>query len=450
MPLPRPILLALLGAVLVGAAFFATRGSGDSASEDSSSGLVPPAPEPDATAPPRGKDKAPATTEAREAFAGAPVVSSGTFNLTASAKGLKLTGEGRFQSKGPAEPPMFQIDLTGKAGGQSLAVGAVSDGKSGYLVQGDKAVLVPKKGWDALTGVRADQAKGASSKEDFSGYSAQTLNAFKLRGQETLDGTAVLHFRAPIAVGEIREDFRNMATLFKQTSLPSALPRQVANTAKGGTRDVWVGVQDHVVRREWDTIRYAGGTFALDFRRANINEPQKISAPKGASTKSPTAAGWQRDAFGLAFSAFAVGVLTVEPSTQDDTPKPAKSEPQPAPKRDDRARPKRDRAPAKRNVVTTPAQVKRAVGQRKVVILFFRQRGADDDAVASAVNSQRGRKNVAVFILPVGQAPKYEQFGGNSVVRAPSIILLGRGGQPRLFEGFIDTATLAQAVTDSR
>lgn len=444
--------------MLLGAAFFATRGSGDSDSGDSG-GLVAPAPESDTPPPPveKAKDKAPVTTEAREAFAGAPVVTSGTFNLTATAKGVALTGKGSFQSQGPAGPPMFQIDLSGKLGGRTLAVGAVSDGKSGYLVQGDKAVVVPRRGWNALTGLRVQRANGASSKEDFSGYSARMLDAFKLQGKETLDGTAVLHFRAPFAAAEIRSQFRELATVFERTSLPSALPRQMASTAKGGTRDVWVGADDHVVRRQRDTLRYAGGTFEFDFRRANLNQPQKISAPKGASTKSPTAAGWERDAFGLAFSAFANGILGVEPSTPAAQPEVVKPEPTPEAKREDRApardkrTPARDkRAPAKRNGGTTLSAVKRAVGQRKVVILFFRQRGADDDAVASAVNSQRGRKNVAVFILPVGQAPKFEELGGNNVVRAPSILLLGRGGQPRLFEGFIDKATLAQAVTDSR
>ena len=84
------------------------------------------------------------------------------------------------------------------------------------------------------------------------------------------------------------------------------------------------------------------------------------------------------------------------------------------------------------------------------MILFFRQRGADDDAVAGAVSSVRGRSGVSVFVLPVGKAPKYADVGASDVTRAPTLVLLRRGDEPRIFEGFIDPTTLAQAVTDAR
>jgi hypothetical protein len=143
-----------------------------------------------------------------------------------------------------------------------------------------------------------------------------------------------------------------------------------------------------------------------------------------------------------------------EPTQQKSEPKQQKSEPkreqtQPKQQKSDTVRGSR---PAKRKApaLSTRQRVARAIKSDSVVLLFFRQRGADDNAVASAVNAQRGRKGVAVFTLPVGQAPKYAKVGGANVVRAPTIVILGRDRGPLLYEGFIDTTTLTQAVTDAR
>ena len=87
----------------------------------------------------------------------------------------------------------------------------------------------------------------------------------------------------------------------------------------------------------------------------------------------------------------------------------------------------------------------------RTVILFFRQRGADDDAVASAVASVRGRRGVSVFTLPVGRAPRYAAVGGTQ--RCPSThhrAPRDETDDPRMFEGYIDSATLGQAVADAR
>jgi hypothetical protein len=143
-----------------------------------------------------------------------------------------------------------------------------------------------------------------------------------------------------------------------------------------------------------------------------------------------------------------------EPKQQKSEPKQQKSEPQPEktePKQQKTdtargSRPAKHKAPA----LSSKQRVARAIKSNDVVVLFFRQRGADDNAVAGAVNAQRGRKGVAVFTLPVGQAPKYAKLGGANVVRAPTIVILGRDRAPLLHEGFIDTTTLAQAVTDAR
>jgi hypothetical protein len=120
-----------------------------------------------------------------------------------------------------------------------------------------------------------------------------------------------------------------------------------------------------------------------------------------------------------------------------------------------RADAKPDRARTER-VRSTPApagpaaRLQRALRQNAVVVMFFRQRGADDDATADAVASVRGDKGVGVMVLPIGKSPRYSAAIGTTVTRAPSVVVLARKRQPLLMEGYIDSASLAQAVADAR
>ena len=446
MAIPRPLLLALIGAVLVGGAFFASRGG---TSEEPASTPVAPAPEP-GTATPEPTSKAPATTSARQALSGAAVVTSGEFALHVSAKRLDLSAKGSFQSQGLSKMPLFEVELSGESGGKTLQAGAVSMGDTAYLIRGNQALVLQPQGWEALTGARAQQAEKGPGGEKFNGYSKKELGSFELQGRGTLDGAPVLHFRGAVERKEARDDFGDIGELFKSTSLDSPLPGVLERSIRGGTIDFWVGADDHILRRELYRYNSAAGPVEIDYRRAEVNQSQTISAPADPLRKTPVEAGWDRESFGLGLTALTVGVLAVEPgggrSANQERPARDQARAAPEPSR----KPARKTQPASRRSGTSPAEVKRAIGRHQIVLLFFRQRGADDDAVARSVNSERGRQGVSVFTLPVGQAPKYGKVGGANVTRAPSIVLIGRDGEPRLFEGFIDAATLAQAVTDLR
>jgi len=51
--------------------------------------------------------------------------------------------------------------------------------------------------------------------------------------------------------------------------------------------------------------------------------------------------------------------------------------------------------------------VARALSRKRILVLFFRQRGADDSATAAAVKGVRGMKRVAVFRAPITKLAKY-------------------------------------------
>lgn len=98
-----------------------------------------------------------------------------------------------------------------------------------------------------------------------------------------------------------------------------------------------------------------------------------------------------------------------------------------------------------------PLPVQRALDDRKLVILFFYKPGsADDQATARGVAALRGPR-VAVFSNPVGRLAKYRGLVGQlGISQAPAVVIIRKDRTARVVEGYIDPATLAQDVADSR
>jgi hypothetical protein len=92
------------------------------------------------------------------------------------------------------------------------------------------------------------------------------------------------------------------------------------------------------------------------------------------------------------------------------------------------------------------------VARNRLVVLFLYARGASDDRrVARSVASLRGRTRAAVFSDRIANLGKYGQIATSvGVTRAPSIVIIGKGGRGRLIEGYVDSNTLAQRVSDAR
>jgi hypothetical protein len=134
-------------------------------------------------------------------------------------------------------------------------------------------------------------------------------------------------------------------------------------------------------------------------------------------------------------------------SPSSPSAKPAARQASPAP-----AQPARASAakPAESSGDAVPARVERALEGRRTVVLFFYEPGAaDDEATAKAVDSVRGR--AAVFSAPVGKVSRYSGVTGQlAVVRAPSVVVVRRGGSARVLEGFVDPKSLAQEVADAK
>jgi hypothetical protein len=105
------------------------------------------------------------------------------------------------------------------------------------------------------------------------------------------------------------------------------------------------------------------------------------------------------------------------------------------------------------SVTGLPRRVAQAIGKRRVVVLFFSQRGPADDTATRgsvrALKAQRGK--VSVFSDKVRNLSRYHRLVGElGVAGAPAVVIIGRDLKARLIEGFVDKDSLLQQVKDAR
>ena len=118
------------------------------------------------------------------------------------------------------------------------------------------------------------------------------------------------------------------------------------------------------------------------------------------------------------------------------------------------ARPAANRPAKPRPASGAPAEVERAataLGQGKVVVLFFSRPGAaDDTATHQAVQSLQSMKGVAVFDASFDRIAAYRpMLSGLGISQVPATVIVRPGRRAVLFQGFVDSGTLRQNVADA-
>lgn len=92
----------------------------------------------------------------------------------------------------------------------------------------------------------------------------------------------------------------------------------------------------------------------------------------------------------------------------------------------------------------------KALEDGKVVVLMFRSRSADSEAVADTAGrlSRRGGK-VVVRVTSIGNVGRYAVFTRKTPVsQAPAVLVIGPSRRAKVIVGFTDTGELNQAVDD--
>lgn len=129
------------------------------------------------------------------------------------------------------------------------------------------------------------------------------------------------------------------------------------------------------------------------------------------------------------------------------TPKPAASTPaasKPAATPKPAAKPKAAANPA--------APLVSALNRGRAVILVFRSRSSDSQAVADAARAvPKQVRRVVVRVVPISQVGRYATFTEKTqIAQAPTTLVIGPGRRAKVIVGYTSTAEIGEAVRDLR
>jgi hypothetical protein len=430
MAISRPFLLALLGAALLGATFFAVQRARDNSSSDAA-----PAAQAE-SAPQAGKapaQSAPVANPEETLTSAFDDLESARFsgrfavgNFVGEDAELSVTGA--FDRSAEGEVPKFEFRVKSDAStGKTLDFGMVSLGDKAYVTVKDDAYRVPQEAWDAVVEF---QAKEGGTKPAFdipAGFNPLNwLKDAKRAGTETIDGVETEHVTASVDLDSMLDDMSALGEAAGQpgTELPAEQRQAVLDAVKRAELNVYTGADDDILRRarfDLDVALPGDRPITLDvgLDLAQVNEPQQIAAPKNVKSGAPSgdAAEFVEGLLSAAGAAEAVGGSSLAALASNN-----------------------------------PQKAARAVQAHKKVVLFFENpRGLDDRAVEKAVNRLERTSKAVVLTDHVDAVERYGKLVEDlGVSQAPSIVIIDRAGQARLLEGYVDYQALAQAVADAR
>jgi hypothetical protein len=451
MAVPRPLLLALMGTVLLAVTFMATISSREKATDDtaSSPGLEQ---QPAPAAPKQQAGLAPVDV-AKAVFTPGKPIDSASFDIRLNAQelgggrerdALRLTGS--FEGGKAGQVPSFDVKTSEVDAGKATHTHVSSTGDKGFLFKGDTGYALAPRYLKGIATFREGAAKGKQvTQPDPSSW----LTKLKSEGSVKLDGVDTTHVSAAIDPKRASADVRRLVkSVAGATDQPVKLPRNLDGKVKKVLRsarfEAWIGTEDRIVRRmsidvrgkfppemldKGDTARWHMG---LDVNLTKVNKPQGIDAPAKVGTNPKRALGKRaRTDRGT----WTLGALFLDPPASLTQTTVGMIQ-----------------ASQQANAARKPRAVSRAVSRHKRVVIFFHQPGGLDDAITDdAVNALRKRSSAVVFQDVVTNVAGYGQVVMSvGVTRAPSIVIIGKSGRARLIEGFIDTGALAQEVADTR
>jgi hypothetical protein len=245
MAISRPFLLAVLGAVLLGATVLAVQSARDNSSAAPATSQAKPAPAQQA-----GTAAAP-TDELQSAFKLSDV-KSGRF-------AAKLSfGAGSIGFAGAFDRPAFAVTARLGEGKHAVKGGLVSLGKQAYFVSGDTGWRIPTAVWGPVV----------NQKLPIAVHPASWARDVKSAGTESVGGVETEHLSG-------RLDTQAMLT-----ELAPAIGKAKGGAPKSAEFDVWVAKSDHLMRRLTANVVGPGrARMHLDVRLSEVNKPQSIKAP---------------------------------------------------------------------------------------------------------------------------------------------------------------------------
>jgi hypothetical protein len=421
MAISRPFLLALLGALLLGATLFAVQNARNNSADDAAPVAQQSTPEQQAAAP---SEPAPAANpqETMQSALNLGKIDSAAFDVTLAVRGGGDPGtiavSGAFQAGAANDLPELEVNTKVTSRTDRGRGGFVAVDDAAYFTQGEKAWRVPDEVWGPFVQAAAS-GQGPSLQNLPVPLEPQGwVTDPKVEGTETIDGVETTHVSASIDAARVLRDL--------DASVPSIdLPNraEVARAVKKAELNAWVGADDGIVRRLAVLVAVVDsgerGAVALDVKLSGVNEPQDIKAPSNVAPGRPGGG------LGDLAETFVAGVSSADGSE-----------------------PVSLAALTSRN----PQRAARAVkGGKKVVIFFQNPKGLDDRAMRRVVRAVDGRTKALVLTDHVDAVELYGKMVEDlGVSQTPAVVLIDSTGDARLIEGYVDTDTLAQAVADAR
>jgi hypothetical protein len=189
-------------------------------------------------------------------------------------------------------------------------------------------------------------------------------------------------------------------------------------------------------------------------RPAPASRPAVAPAPASAPS-SPAALGGSVGASvarsqnaAISAAAAAVGMVSATLLSSLSLPVPVARAEVRAPVRPVSSPPTRP-APAQGTPSVTPAMVRHALADGDVVVLLFWGSNSSDDRLVRSELSQVDRRGGRVHAWPVavrGLARFKNVLRGIDVVQSPTVIVMAKGADPRVLEGYTDHAEIDQAT----
>ena len=429
MAISRPLLLALLGGLLLGATFFAVQNARDSAGDDAAPAAQQTRPAGQADVP---AEPATSPEELLQTALKGGDVESAAFDAKIAAGGVdsrvSLELSGAFERGAANDMPEVEVDFQLAADRARTQGGFVSLGDEAFFTRGDTGWRVPDEAWTPLVQAAASGA-GAQPQSIPLPFDPQAwIRDLKSEGTETLDGVETTHISASVDVERV---FEAVAGLARQNGAPLPSARDATRLVERAAFDVWVGNEDRVLRRLSADVAFAPSPelrgpddsprsrISFDLELSGVNRPQEIEAPANVRKGMP----------GGELGRLAQGIVTGITGLGGGEPVSLAA-----------------------LTSRTPQRAARAVADgKKVVILFQNPDGLDDRAMRRVVRQVDARTRALVLTDNVGAVDRYgsmvEDLG---VSQTPSVVLIDSRGSARLIEGYVDTDTLAQAVADAR
>jgi hypothetical protein len=248
----------------------------------------------------------------QETFSNPTSISSGTFDLDVriETSGGEDPGKfeaklgGPFQSRGASEFPLFDIDVSLKAEGDSAdfsgAGGLISVGNEAFVNFQGTEYAVPRALYDEFVTTYAQLQSQSGANQDAGLLESLNIDPenwltdLKNDGTDDVEGTKTIHVSGSVDIPKIVEDLKVIAKQAGNAAgnvNPADLD-QLENTIESGDMDVYSGEDDKLLRRLQldlelkpppDTPGAPDSlTFFLQLNLAAVNQSQTIEAPANA------------------------------------------------------------------------------------------------------------------------------------------------------------------------